>query len=85
MYKLYCSYCNSEFTSSKRYVQYVNRKKSRTYCTPRCKQLSHGKTVFTKCGSCNKPIDVPVSVFNKSKCGKVFCSQNCSSAYVLVG
>jgi len=78
-----CLNCKIQFVL-KKYVKYRQKKRggnSGKFCSSKCFDSYRRVEIFVNCGNCDKEIKTIKSIINKSKSGKVFCSQSCSASY----
>lgn len=81
--ELECEFCMKKFYTESKFIKSTIRRKISDYkfCSRKCAGLAIRKRIDTKCGFCDKSISVLNCIVNKSKSGKVFCSQSCSATY----
>lgn len=73
-----CHNCKKLFSRDRRNL---NKKSKFKFCSKKC-GTSFYKTIMTiECYTCSKPIKRVLSVFNKSKTKRFFCSHSCSAKY----
>ena len=79
--KLICTNCNKKFNRTLSNHITSKKRNCQPFCSKLCNSQYQNQKISTKCGQCNKLIQVKQSVLNKSKSGKVFCSRSCSVTY----
>lgn len=80
--KLFCSYCNIEFTRS---ADRVERSKTKIfYCGRDCQKAKRiENTRYYPCDNCGKMKKQTRSRYPRNKTGKFFCSRSCTSKYFI--
>ena len=80
---LECEHCGKVFYKPKSMISYELNHASGgcKYCSIKCSDESHRRTVNVVCTQCGKKINVTQSSYNKSKTKRFFCSNSCSAKY----
>jgi endogenous inhibitor of DNA gyrase (YacG/DUF329 family) len=76
--KLKCDFCKKIFLRERKTYNQKNH-----FCSLKCKGLfqTQNQTVIFKCDICGKKVIHSISLFNRSKSGKHFCSRSCGAIF----
>ena len=84
---LQCEWCKETFYRYKKFVNQtltsktLKRHNSHRFCNKQCRSEWQNKIIPEECGNCTKIVFRQRHQKRRSKTGKIFCSQSCSTIY----
>ncbi len=78
-----CAHCGQEFQREKGRYNEAKKRGWNQYCSRECQDQGRTKQITKECGNpgCDNIVSRQKCEYEKSKSGKIFCSQSCAAIY----